>query len=192
MCLCARARRGWHSGLGACLAWARTGSPKLSLHPSTHQLPASVKVCRRGCGTVLYQGVQGVSGEVSDQGQGRGSAVQQALVSLALEVAGMAGPRDRRPEVRGQGSRAAAAPVSSCFPPPGPLPLPLPSFAVLRSRVWLQLAWLLVPASLLCVTLGQGLRSGPQFPTHHPVTRASSQPQWCSAVTGHKGAYRCC
>lgn len=181
-----RACRGWHSGLGTCLAWARTGSPKLSLHPSTHQLPASVKVCRRGWGTVLSQGVQGVSGEVSDQGQGRRSAVQ-----LALVVAGMAGQETagQRGGVRGAGQRQPPSPPVS---PPGPLPLPLPSFAVLRSWVRLQPAWLLVPASFLCVTLGQGLCSGPQFPTHHPVARASSQPQWCFAVTGHKGAYGCC
>lgn len=53
---------------------------------------------------------------------------------------------------------------------PGPLLLNLAQLSpLLRSgawQPWLQLAQLLVPASFLCVTLGKGLHSGPQFPTN--------------------------
>lgn len=90
-------------------------------------------------------------------------------------------------ETTGQGSGVGGAGPQQLLCTPlsftGLLPLPLaqPS-PLLRRWASLQLAWLLVPASLLCVTLGKGLHSGPQFPTHHPVTVASHQSRCCFAV----------
>lgn len=140
---------------------------------------------------VLCQGAQGVSGGVGYQGQGETKWGTKALVSPPLEAAGKAGPETigQRWGVRGAGHQQ---PLSAPFSSPSPLLLPWLSFALLRSQAWPQLAWVLVPASFLCVTLGQGLRSGPQFPTHHLVAVASSQAQCCFAVAGHMGACGCC